>query len=213
MRKSAFTLIELLVVIAIIAILAAIALPVFNAAQEKARAAQDAANLKNLGIGINSYFNDNEDMMFSQSGDDSWPVLLQKKYVNNWKVFRSPFDKVTSSRPVREQSPGAPVSYGINRNLFDVHTSKFQSPSELVLAAPAMNQGGGGELNFQGTSEQNVTLQMPSGQKGGTHSNRNQINVLFADAHVSSMLWKDYSQTSDRSGLRRWYPEGAPGMD
>ena len=68
-------------------------------------------------------------------------------------------------------------------------------------------------MKFQGTSEQNVTLTMPSGSKQGTHSNRYQINVLYADAHVSSLFWKDYSSASDQAGLRRWYPEGSPALE
>jgi prepilin-type N-terminal cleavage/methylation domain-containing protein/prepilin-type processing-associated H-X9-DG protein len=206
MRKSAFTLIELLVVIAIIAILASIAIPVFNSAQERARSAQDASNLKNLGIGINAYLNDNEDQMFSLKANEAWPVTLHKKYVTDWKVFRSPFDKVTSNRPLKLQAPGVPVSYGINTNLFDVHSSKIVAPSELIMTAPNPNS----QLEFSGMSEQNVTLNIGSGQKGGTHSSRNQINVLFADTHVASMLWRDFATSSDETGMRRWYPEGKP---
>ncbi len=216
MRKSAFTLIELLVVIAIIAILASIALPVFNSAVEKARASTDAANLKNLGVGINAYLNDNEDAMFPTDGNPAWPTLLQKKYVTDWKVFRSPFDRETSQRPKKDQAPGVPVSYGINSNLFNSHASKFAAPSELVMAAPSPNGGSGSDLTFNGTSETNVTLMPPAGgaaNKRGTHSKGNMINVLFADTHVSNMTWADYSTSNSEAGMRRWFPEGRPVED
>lgn len=204
MKKAAFTLIELLVVISIIAILAAIALPVFSSAQEKARATQDASNLKNLGIGIAAYLNDNDDQMFGKADPQSWPLTLQKKYVTDWKVFKSPFDK----RPEQNRAPGAPVSYGINTNLFDVNASKFVAPSELILAAPSPTPGP--QMVFAGLSENNVDLPMPDGSasKQGTHSSRNMINAVFADAHVSTLTWRDYSTTSSEAGLRKWWPTG-----
>ena len=52
---SAFTLIELLVVVAIIAILAALLLPALTAARERARRAACAANLDEIGKGIENY--------------------------------------------------------------------------------------------------------------------------------------------------------------
>ena len=219
MKRSAFTLIELLVVIAIIAVLAGIALPVFNKVQEKGRATNCASNLKQIGLGMQAYLIDHDDQLFPKEAKEekSWPRLVNPKYVPGWKVFRSPFDVVSATRPPLEKEPGVPVSYGINEFCFNINASKFLYPSQLILMGPAMEDDD--NIVFLGISESHPKLKQPqpdknSGSGGnqfpkrGTHANRGQLNILYADWHVASTNYREYSKSDDEEGKRRWYPEG-----
>ncbi len=220
MKKSAFTLIELLVVIAIIAVLAGIALPVFNRVIERGKATNCASNMRQLGIGTAAYLADNDDQLFPLGGDN-WTVALQAKYAPNWKVFKSPFD----TRP--DTSNPWVVSYGINSNLivnpstatpdtFNGNISKLVASSQLIYMAPTVNNATV-DLQFlpnNSTTPAQSTIDPtslpPATTRRGTHSNRGQINVLYADTHVASITYKEYvTQTgSDGEDIKRWKPLG-----
>jgi prepilin-type N-terminal cleavage/methylation domain-containing protein/prepilin-type processing-associated H-X9-DG protein len=81
-NKRGFTLIELLVVIAIIAILAAMLLPALAAAKEKAKRASCTNNLKQMGLAISMYADDNREFLprsvvaGEKLGNDPWDLPL-----------------------------------------------------------------------------------------------------------------------------------------
>src|SRR5947209_2433186 len=104
-----FTLIEMLVVIAIIATLIAFIFPALSGVLEKGKITQDMNNLRQIGLATQMYLNDNDGAFFLPSGTP-WMQSLHSKYLPNWKIFQSSFDK----RASLEDNATAPVSYGFN---------------------------------------------------------------------------------------------------
>jgi prepilin-type N-terminal cleavage/methylation domain-containing protein/prepilin-type processing-associated H-X9-DG protein len=206
----AFTLVEMLVVIAIISLLALLITPAVQSARKAALKKTCLSNLRQIGVAVNSYATENKaEFPWSRIGGHFWnsspdpdesPLSGYLGYEGmDFEDFRSAKARTVFRCPVFPIKTH-PYQYIANASLMaheDVHsdpeinkvTKVFQlnNPASLILIADRNPEALVGGPVFSYGSFAN--------RLGEIHGH--QMNVLYADMHVSGNIHIDDLDISD----------------
>lgn len=215
--RGGFTLIELLVVIAIIAILAALLFPVFARARESARRTACMSNVRQIGLSLAMYVQDNDETTPSVSHDlqantiyDSWNATMP--YVKNKDLFFCPNRTergCASSQGLNGDPNERCIGYGYNwgpmqsfipgktqGGLLNAMTTipGFRIATGKTLAAiidPAATFAFGDSYDLPWyTVAINSILSKFDGNTNGRMMHSSQLNMNFVDGHCKNMSWR-----------------------
>jgi prepilin-type N-terminal cleavage/methylation domain-containing protein/prepilin-type processing-associated H-X9-DG protein len=193
--RAGFTLVELLVVIAIISILASLLLPMLSRARETARTMTCASNLRQVGVAIWLYADDNMGMLFPRltgpTNSNGWydygtgksPFLndhyLPKKYSRQaGSLLDCPsIDDVVN---VTNWAPFTNYAYSYLYNYRQKRLGQVSRPSHRVIFNDSTNFCIDRWNYYHGKDYGNI-------YDAAYQAHNNRANFVFLDNHVSAL--------------------------